>query len=313
MLDLTDNLVDGEVVPPAGVRILDGDDPYLVVAADKGTATLSDTANAISESLRLLARRRVRVRRLGRLRPQEARDHGARRLGVGQAPLPRARPRRRDRAVHRRRHRRHVGRRVRQRDAALRRRSGWSPRSTTATSSSIPTPTRPPGSPSAGGSSTCPARRGTTTTARRSPPAAASSRSTPRASRSGPRLRAALGLDDAVTALPPAELKARDPARAGRPVLERRHRHLREGVRRVARRGRRPHQRRDPRRRRATCAAASSARAATSASRSAGGSSTRAPAAASTPTPSTTRPASTAPTTRSTSRSCSASPRRPAT
>jgi glutamate dehydrogenase len=39
LLDLTDNIVGGRVVPPAQVRRLDGDDPYLVVAADKGTAT----------------------------------------------------------------------------------------------------------------------------------------------------------------------------------------------------------------------------------------------------------------------------------
>ena len=45
---MTDNLVDGEVVHPPQVRALDGDDTYLVVAADKGTATFSDTANAIS-------------------------------------------------------------------------------------------------------------------------------------------------------------------------------------------------------------------------------------------------------------------------
>ncbi|MGD9829826.1 MAG: NAD-glutamate dehydrogenase, partial [Hyphomicrobiaceae bacterium] len=48
LLDLTDNLVDGAVVPPAGIVRLDGDDPYLVVAADKGTATFSDYANEIS-------------------------------------------------------------------------------------------------------------------------------------------------------------------------------------------------------------------------------------------------------------------------
>ncbi|MGH0038549.1 MAG: NAD-glutamate dehydrogenase domain-containing protein [Myxococcota bacterium] len=49
LLDVTDNLSpEGEVVPPAGVLRLDGDDPYLVVAADKGTAHLSDTANAIA-------------------------------------------------------------------------------------------------------------------------------------------------------------------------------------------------------------------------------------------------------------------------
>ena len=50
MLDITDNLVGGKVVHPEGVRVLDGDDPYLVVAADKGTATFSDTANGVSES-----------------------------------------------------------------------------------------------------------------------------------------------------------------------------------------------------------------------------------------------------------------------
>jgi glutamate dehydrogenase len=49
LLDITDNLVDGGVVPPAGVVRHDGDDPYLVVAADKGTAHLSDAANAVAE------------------------------------------------------------------------------------------------------------------------------------------------------------------------------------------------------------------------------------------------------------------------
>ncbi len=49
LLDLTDNLVEGAVVHPSDCRIHDGDDPYLVVAADKGTAALSDTANAVAE------------------------------------------------------------------------------------------------------------------------------------------------------------------------------------------------------------------------------------------------------------------------
>ncbi|MDX2155563.1 MAG: NAD-glutamate dehydrogenase [Hyphomicrobiaceae bacterium] len=48
MLDLTDNIVDGRIVPPDRVVRHDEDDPYLVVAADKGTATFSDTANAIA-------------------------------------------------------------------------------------------------------------------------------------------------------------------------------------------------------------------------------------------------------------------------
>ncbi len=49
LLDITDNLVDGRVDHPDGVRVLDGEDPYMVVAADKGTATFSDTANGVAE------------------------------------------------------------------------------------------------------------------------------------------------------------------------------------------------------------------------------------------------------------------------
>ena len=55
LLDVTDNVVVSDkeatpvVVPPPGVRRLDEDDPYLVVAADRGTATFSDVANAVSE------------------------------------------------------------------------------------------------------------------------------------------------------------------------------------------------------------------------------------------------------------------------
>ena len=48
LLDLTDNLIDGDVVQPTNTRIHDDDDYYLVVAADKGTATFSDIANEIS-------------------------------------------------------------------------------------------------------------------------------------------------------------------------------------------------------------------------------------------------------------------------
>ena len=48
MLDLTDNLAGDRVVPPEDVVRYDEDDPYLVVAADKGTATFSDIANSIS-------------------------------------------------------------------------------------------------------------------------------------------------------------------------------------------------------------------------------------------------------------------------
>jgi len=49
LLSVTDNLDGDAVVPPQGVVRQDGDDPYFVVAADKGTATFSDTANGISQ------------------------------------------------------------------------------------------------------------------------------------------------------------------------------------------------------------------------------------------------------------------------
>ena len=50
LLDITDNLVGGEVVPPQDVVRHDGDDTYLVVAADKGTAAFSDIANEVAVS-----------------------------------------------------------------------------------------------------------------------------------------------------------------------------------------------------------------------------------------------------------------------
>lgn len=50
LLDITDNVIDNEVVPPKDVVRHDEDDTYLVVAADKGTATFSDIANGIAES-----------------------------------------------------------------------------------------------------------------------------------------------------------------------------------------------------------------------------------------------------------------------
>lgn len=49
LLDITDNIVEGNLVHPDNVRFYDEEDPYLVVAADKGTATFSDIANELSE------------------------------------------------------------------------------------------------------------------------------------------------------------------------------------------------------------------------------------------------------------------------
>ncbi|AYJ86810.1 glutamate dehydrogenase [Sphingomonas paeninsulae] len=48
LLSITDNIIDNKIVHPDSVVILDGDDPYFVVAADKGTASFSDVANAIA-------------------------------------------------------------------------------------------------------------------------------------------------------------------------------------------------------------------------------------------------------------------------
>ncbi len=49
LLDITDNLAEGETIPPSAVVRHDGDDSYLVVAADKGTATFSDIANGVAK------------------------------------------------------------------------------------------------------------------------------------------------------------------------------------------------------------------------------------------------------------------------
>lgn len=48
LLSVTDNIVKGKVVHPKGIVVRDGDDPYFVVAADKGTATFSDVANGLA-------------------------------------------------------------------------------------------------------------------------------------------------------------------------------------------------------------------------------------------------------------------------
>nr|WP_298931966.1 NAD-glutamate dehydrogenase domain-containing protein [uncultured Erythrobacter sp.] len=50
LLSVTDNIVDGKVIHPENVAVHDGEDPYFVVAADKGTARFSDVANGIAES-----------------------------------------------------------------------------------------------------------------------------------------------------------------------------------------------------------------------------------------------------------------------
>ncbi len=110
LLDVTDNLVDeGETVAPAGVRVRDERGLYLVVAADKGTATFSDTANAIAVQLAAsgsatrsppAARRAMTTRPWAS--PPRARGSRSNATSASWASTPR-----RD-IVHRGRHRRHV-------------------------------------------------------------------------------------------------------------------------------------------------------------------------------------------------------------
>ena len=124
------------------------------------------------------------------------------------------------------------------------------------------------------------------------------------------RCASALGLGRRRRQADAGRADAGDPARAGRPALERRHRHLREGLRRDQRRRRRQGQRRDPRQRRGP-ARPVRRRGRQPRPHPARPHRVRPPraaaarAAGSTPTSSTTPPASTPPTTRSTSRSCS--------
>ena len=166
MLDVTDNIVGGEVVRPAGVRAFDEDDPYLVVAADKGTAALSDTANAIAIEYGFWLGDAFAS---GGSKGYDHKALGITARGAWESVKRHFRELGRDvdaRAVHGRRHRRHVGRRVRQRHAAVapdpaRRRVRSPPR--------VPRPDarrRGVASPSASASSrSAPARRGRTTTA----------------------------------------------------------------------------------------------------------------------------------------------------
>ena len=296
LLELTDNLVDGRVVPPEGVVRHDGDDPYLVVAADKGTGSFSDVANELAARVRLLAGRRVRLRRVGGIRPQGDGHHVARRVDLGARPLPRPGRRRRHRAARGRGHRRHVGRRVRQRPPAV---AAPAARRRVRPPSRVRRPrprSRPPASPSGNGCSSSRHRRGPTTTRRCCPPGAGCTSAAPSRSTSRPRHARVLGVDD--RPLTPDELvravlrapvdllwnggigtfvkastesdadvgdRTNDPVRID--ATELRCRVVAEG----GNLGLHPTRR---------------------------GSSTPSPAAASTPTPSTTRPASTAPTTR---------------
>ena len=136
LLDITDNLVDGETVPPQGVVRHDGDDSYLVVAADKGTATFSDIANGVAKDYGFWLGDAFAERRVGRLRPQGHGHHRPGRLGLGPAPLPRAGHRLPDRGLHRRSASATCPATCSATACCCPSTPGWWPRSTTATSSS---------------------------------------------------------------------------------------------------------------------------------------------------------------------------------
>ena len=133
----------GAVVPPAARRAPRRRRPVPRRRRRQGHGDVLRHRQRDRGGVRLLARRRVRVRRLGRLRPQGDGHHRARRVGVGQAPLPRARA---STSQSERLHRRRASATCRATCSATacccRRTSGSSPRSTTATCSSTPTPTR---------------------------------------------------------------------------------------------------------------------------------------------------------------------------
>ena len=166
LLELTDNIDGDHVVPPPDTVRHDGDDPYLVVAADKGTATFSDTANALSaEKGHWLGDAFAS----GGSQGYDHKKMGITARGAWEAVKRHFREIDIDiqtRARHGRRRRRHVGRRLRQRHAAVaqaqaRRRlrpSRHLPRSRI--------PIRQPPWPSASACSTCRARAGRTTTRR---------------------------------------------------------------------------------------------------------------------------------------------------
>ena len=206
LLDVTDNLVSGEVVPPERRRAARRRRHLPRRRGRQGHRDLLRHRQRPGPGARLLARRRVRVGRLGGLRPQGHGHHRPRRVGVGQAALPRAGPRHPDAGLHGGRRRRHERRRLRQRDAPVRAhpaRRGLRP----------PARLRRPGPGrrdvvrrAARGCSRCRAPPGPTTTPRCSARAAACGRARPSRCRSARRCAAPSGCPTTTTSLTPAEL-----------------------------------------------------------------------------------------------------------
>ena len=249
--------------PPDVVRH-DDDDPYLVVAADKGTAHLSDTANSVSAQYGFWLGDAFASGGSNGYDHKSEGHHGARRLGVRPAPLPQPRAS----TCRRSRSPAPASATWRATSSATAccaaRRRGWSRPSTTSTSSSTPTPD--PEKSFAERERLFALPRSTLARLRhgaRSARAAASSSAPPRRSRSAREARTLLDIEEEAPS--GEEVIRAHPDGEGRPALQRRHRHLRQGVERGGRRRRRPRQRPRPRRRARRCGPGSSARAATSA------------------------------------------------
>ncbi len=88
LLDLTDNIVDGQVVPPRGVIRYDERRPLPGRRCRQGHGDVLRHRQRHLGRVRLLARRRVRLGRFGRLRPQGHGHHRPRRVGIGAPALP---------------------------------------------------------------------------------------------------------------------------------------------------------------------------------------------------------------------------------
>ena len=206
LLSLTDNLVDGAVVPAGAGGPARRRRHLPRRRGRQGDGDLLRPGQLRGARARLLARRRVRLRRLGRLRPQGHGHHRPRRLGVGDPALPRARHRRRRSRTSPSSASATCPATSSATGCCCPSTSGWWPPSTTGTSSSTPRPTRRRPSPSASGCSGCSARRGPTTTARGSAPAAGSGRGRRSRSRSPSRCAPRSAWPTASATLSPVEL-----------------------------------------------------------------------------------------------------------
>ena len=119
LLDITDNIVKDRIVPPPLVARRDADDPYLVVAADKGTASFSDIANAVSAEYSFWLGDAFASGGSAGYDHKKMGITARGRLGIGETPFPRTRSRHPGRGLFGVRHRRHVGRCLRQWNVAV--------------------------------------------------------------------------------------------------------------------------------------------------------------------------------------------------